>query len=171
MTDLDDRFSDDSSLISSLTPSQSASLSSGSLTNLSHAGGSAFSVLRRARSVKDQLEAVLSTKQPSPKKSVGYQRSGCPTTHTWRYLSLPLLLVEDPLECWRRHQDSLPRLAKMAFDLLSIPATSCECERLFSQSKLTISTQRPNLKDQTVEFLICLKYWLVKRGSWSRIFT
>ncbi|KAL6402679.1 hypothetical protein AUP68_14134 [Ilyonectria robusta] len=58
MTDLDDRFSADSSSISSLTPSQSASQSSGSLTNLSHAGGSAFSVLRRARSAKDQLEAV-----------------------------------------------------------------------------------------------------------------
>ncbi|KAH6974013.1 hypothetical protein EDB80DRAFT_547131, partial [Ilyonectria destructans] len=49
---------DDSSSVSSLTPSQSASQSSGSLTNLSHAGGGAFSVLRRARSVQDQLEAV-----------------------------------------------------------------------------------------------------------------
>ncbi|EXL39565.1 hypothetical protein FOCG_17829 [Fusarium oxysporum f. sp. radicis-lycopersici 26381] len=58
MTDLDGRFSDDSSSISSLTPSQSASQSSGLLTNLWHAGGSAFSVLSRARSVKDELEAV-----------------------------------------------------------------------------------------------------------------
>ncbi|KAL6402721.1 hypothetical protein AUP68_14055 [Ilyonectria robusta] len=89
-----------------------------------------------------------------------------PKDELTEYLSLPLLPVEDPLG-WRRHQDSLslPRLAKMAFDLLSIPATSCECERLFSQSKLTISTQRHSLKDQTIEFLICLKYWLEKRGS------
>ncbi|KAH6985478.1 hypothetical protein EDB80DRAFT_732751 [Ilyonectria destructans] len=41
-----------------MTPSQSVSQSPGSLTNLSHAGGGAFSVLRRARSVQDQLEAV-----------------------------------------------------------------------------------------------------------------
>jgi hypothetical protein len=58
------------------------------------------------------------------------------------YFSLPLLPVEDPLEWWRQHQTSLPKLARMAFDILSIPATSCEVERVFSQSKLTISTQR-----------------------------
>ena len=48
------------------------------------------------------------------------------------YFSGPLLPVKDPLEWWRQHQDSLPRLGKMAFDILSIPATSCECERMFS---------------------------------------
>ncbi|KAJ3453264.1 hypothetical protein MRS44_017511 [Fusarium solani] len=58
MTGLDGRISDDSSSILSLTLSQSASQSSGSVTNLSPAGGSTFSVLRQARGVKDQLEAV-----------------------------------------------------------------------------------------------------------------
>jgi hypothetical protein len=79
------------------------------------------------------------------------------------YFSLPLLPVEDPLEWWRQHQTSLPKLARMAFDILSIPATSCEVERVFSQSKLTISTQRCRLMDQTIEQLVCLKYWLSKR--------
>jgi hypothetical protein len=81
------------------------------------------------------------------------------------YFSMSLLPVEDPLEWWRRHQTSLPKLAKMAFDILSIPATSCEVERVFSQSKLTMSTQRCRLMDQTVELLVCLKYWLSKRVS------
>ncbi|KAL2137480.1 hypothetical protein VTI28DRAFT_9509 [Corynascus sepedonium] len=36
------------------------------------------------------------------------------------YFSMPLLPVEDPLEWWRRHQTSLPKLAKMAFDILGI---------------------------------------------------
>lgn len=81
------------------------------------------------------------------------------------YLSMPLLPVEDPLEWWRQHQTSLPKLAKMAFDILSIPATSCEVERVFSQSKLTISTQRHRLMDRTIELLVCLKYWLAKRKS------
>ncbi|KAK4232669.1 hypothetical protein C8A03DRAFT_39752, partial [Achaetomium macrosporum] len=62
MTELDDRFSDDSSSEMSLTPSQSASQlasqSSNSFTNSPHADGDAFSTLRRARSVKDQLEDV-----------------------------------------------------------------------------------------------------------------
>jgi hypothetical protein len=79
------------------------------------------------------------------------------------YFSMPLLPVEDPLEWWRRHQTSLPKLARMAFDILSIPATSCEVERVFSQSKLTISTQRSRLMDETIELLVCLKHWLSKR--------
>lgn len=62
MANLDDGFLDDSSSTSSLTPSQSASQltsqSPGSFTISPHAGGDAFSTLRRARSVKDQLEAV-----------------------------------------------------------------------------------------------------------------
>jgi hypothetical protein len=79
------------------------------------------------------------------------------------YFSMPLLPVEDPLEWWRQHQTSLPKLARMAFDILSIPATSCEVERVFSQSKLTISTQRHRLMDETIELLVCLKYWLPNR--------
>ena len=87
-----------------------------------------------------------------------------PKDELTEYLSMPLLPVEDPLEWWRR-QTSLPKLAKMAFDILSIPATSCEVERVFSKSKLVISTQRHRLMDETIEQLVCLKYWLSKRGS------
>ena len=65
MTNFDDGFSDDSSSASSLTPSQSASQSSGSFTNSPHAGGDAFSTLRRARSVKDQLEVVDEANLPT----------------------------------------------------------------------------------------------------------
>lgn len=69
MAELDDRFSDDSSSEMSLTPSQSASQSvsqsSGSFTNLPHAGGDAFSTLRRARSVKDQLEVIDEANLPA----------------------------------------------------------------------------------------------------------
>jgi hypothetical protein len=69
MTELDDHFSDDSSSALSLTPSQSASQSasrsSGSLTNAPHAGGDVFSALRRVRSVKDQLEVVDEANLPA----------------------------------------------------------------------------------------------------------
>ncbi|KAK2470542.1 hypothetical protein H9L39_17838 [Fusarium oxysporum f. sp. albedinis] len=58
MADLGDRPSDDSLSVSSLPLSQSGSSSSDSLTSISHTTGGAFSLLRRARSVKDQLEIV-----------------------------------------------------------------------------------------------------------------
>ena len=80
------------------------------------------------------------------------------------YLRMPLLPVDDPLDWWRRHQTSLPKLARMASDITSIPATSCEVERVFSQSKLILSTQRHRLMDETLEMLVCLKYWLPKRA-------
>jgi hypothetical protein len=75
------------------------------------------------------------------------------------YLSLPLLPVDDHLEWWRLHQDSLPKLAIMAFDILSVPATLCKCKRLLSQSKLIMLTQRQGMQDQTIEDLICLNYY------------
>ena len=65
MANPNDPFFDDSSSVSSLTPSQSASQSSGALTNIPHAGGGAFSVLRRARSVKNQLDDVDEANLPS----------------------------------------------------------------------------------------------------------
>jgi hypothetical protein len=42
-------------------------------------------------------------------------------------------------------------MAQMAFDLLSIPAMSAECERVFSQTKLLITDQRNRLSDDSIE--------------------
>ena len=61
-------------------------------------------------------------------------------------------------------QSSLPKLACMAFDLLSIPATSCEVDHVFSRSKFIILTQRHRMKDETLELLVCLKDWLLRRS-------
>jgi len=48
----------------------------------------------------------------------------------------------------------------MAFDLLSVPAMSAECERVFSQAKLTVSHQRNRLLGDTIEAIQCMKNWL-----------
>ncbi|RSL42525.1 hypothetical protein CEP54_015444 [Fusarium duplospermum] len=56
------------------------------------------------------------------------------------YFSGPLLPVKNSLEWWRQHQDSLPRLAKMAFDILSIPATSSEEVKILFTQKLSSSS-------------------------------
>jgi hypothetical protein len=65
MTNLHEPSADDLSSASSLTPSQSVSQTSGSFTNLSHAGGDGLSTLRRTRSVKDQLEVVDEANLPA----------------------------------------------------------------------------------------------------------
>ncbi|RKK17189.1 hypothetical protein BFJ66_g18002, partial [Fusarium oxysporum f. sp. cepae] len=67
--------------------------------------------------------------------------------------------VEDPFEWWRQREKDFPRLARMAYDLLSIPSTACECERVFSLAKLLVGTQRHSLQDMTMEMLTCVKFW------------
>ena len=52
-----------------------------------------------------------------------------------------------------------PRLAQMAYDLLSIPAMSAETERVFSGAKLTISPNRNRLAEDIIEATECLKRW------------
>ena len=48
----------------------------------------------------------------------------------------------------------------MAFDLLSIPAMSAEVERVFSDTRLTISPQRTRLGADIVEAEECEQAWL-----------
>ena len=52
-----------------------------------------------------------------------------------RYLSERPKQVDDPLAWWRANRKQYPQLSTMAFDYLSIPAMSSECERLFSRAK------------------------------------
>ena len=66
---------------------------------------------------------------------------------------------DHPLEWWRANQSTYPRLAQMAFDLLSIPAMCAECERVFSQAKLTLVPQRNRMMESTLNALRCLKDW------------
>jgi hypothetical protein len=80
------------------------------------------------------------------------------------YFSGPLLPVKDPLEWWRKKKEDFPRLSRMAFNLLTIPPTACECERCFSRTKLTVGTQRHSLHERSMEMLACLKIWGRVRG-------
>jgi hypothetical protein len=47
----------------------------------------------------------------------------------------------------------------MAFDLLSIPLMSAECERIFFFTKRFIPSDRNRLKDDIIEAISCLKHW------------
>jgi hypothetical protein len=49
----------------------------------------------------------------------------------------------------------------MALDMLSIPAMSSDCKRIFSQAKLMITGQRHRLKADIVEALQYLRAWYI----------
>ena len=76
------------------------------------------------------------------------------------YLASLAIRVDNPIIWWRDDQTTYPRLSQMAFDLLSVPAMLTECERVFSQAKLTISSQRHSLTDVTINAIKCLKNWV-----------
>lgn len=67
--------------------------------------------------------------------------------------------VENVLEWWQVRLSQFPRLSTMARDILSIPASSAECERVFSRCKGTLTQARNRLADDTFDMLQCLQNW------------
>ena len=56
---------------------------------------------------------------------------------------------------WWGNQTDYPELRQMAYDFLSIPAMSSETERVFSQTKRTISDTRYRLGVPVIEAIEC----------------
>ena len=77
------------------------------------------------------------------------------------YLALPRAEDEtDVLKWWAGNNGRFPYLPLIARELLSAPATSVPCERLFSHSGYSICKERSSLKAENAEHLICLNNWL-----------
>lgn len=73
------------------------------------------------------------------------------------YLSKPLLEKSaDPLQWWRSSAATYPVLSLVAHRILSIPATSVPCERLFSTAGIIVNDLRSALSPQSVNALIFL---------------
>lgn len=60
-------------------------------------------------------------------------------------------------EWWNTHFSAL---RQWAFDTLSVPAMSAECERIFSATRRTITQDRSSLSNEMVEALTCLHHWV-----------
>jgi hypothetical protein len=65
----------------------------------------------------------------------------------------------NPVQWWVSKKLNFPTLRLLAFDILSIPAMSAECERVFSSAKKMITPDRNGLNSDIVEACECLKYW------------
>jgi hypothetical protein len=62
------------------------------------------------------------------------------------------------IQYWDGQAAISPSLSRMALDLLSIPAMTAECERVFSSAKILILDRRNRLKDDIIEASECLNY-------------
>lgn len=70
-------------------------------------------------------------------------------------------LLSSPWQWWlQQGQYKYPVVYKMACDFLSIPSTSCECERCFSSARRTITDDRNRFCPSTIEAVQLQKSWL-----------
>jgi hypothetical protein len=75
-------------------------------------------------------------------------------------------LAKDPISYWMSQRSTYPRLAKMAFDILTIPASSADCERMFSELGDLLEVRRMKMKPQLISAIQCSKAWLKK--PWAK---
>jgi len=73
---------------------------------------------------------------------------------------LPYTANPNLLEEWKRMEGRFPILAKMALDILSIPAMSAECERIFSSAKHLLTDSRNKLLPESIEAVECERNWI-----------
>ena len=67
-----------------------------------------------------------------------------------------------PIKWWVEKLNRYPIVARYALDLLSCPAMSAECERVFSNCKLMITPNRCHLADDVIEAAECLRIWWLR---------
>lgn len=70
------------------------------------------------------------------------------------------LLGLDPLEYWAVHGSKFPIIARIAAQILAIPATSADVERLFSITGRILTKYRASLKAERIDMITCLHGWL-----------
>jgi len=76
-----------------------------------------------------------------------------------RYLSLDhVALKEDPLEWWKHHQNTFPKLAEMAKKYLGCLATSAPIERLWSVAGRMMAKLRMSMKFETLQHILRISF-------------
>jgi hypothetical protein len=63
------------------------------------------------------------------------------------------------IKYWLSLRDRYPRLSKLALDVLSILALSCECERMFSELGDLLEPRRRAIRPQLLAAIQCVRRW------------
>ena len=68
-------------------------------------------------------------------------------------------LSANPLRYWILQEHKYPLLSRFALDILSIPASSADCERTFSELGDLLGTRRLRMNAKLLSALQCLRSW------------
>jgi len=66
---------------------------------------------------------------------------------------------KDPISWWRVKRSKFPRLSRLALDILTIPASSADIERAFSEAGDMLEPRRSRLSPDIIAALQCLRSW------------
>ena len=65
-----------------------------------------------------------------------------------------------PLTWWSERKKTFPKLSKIAFNVLTIPATSVPSECIFSKAGEMVNKKRNRLHRSTIEIAMLLQTWI-----------
>jgi hypothetical protein len=63
--------------------------------------------------------------------------------------------IADPVKYWVLKWFEYPRLSRMALNVITVPAISSECERLFSTTELIVTPLRNRLDAEMIKLIKC----------------
>lgn len=91
------------------------------------------------------------------------------TSELDRYLQDDLFPCDDDnfdiLHWWKMHATKYPIVARIARDVLAVPASTVASESAFSTSNRIINDHRTRLSGNTVEALLCFQDWIRASGD------
>lgn len=67
--------------------------------------------------------------------------------------------ANDPINYWLGLRDRYPQLSKLALDVISIPASSCDCERMFSELGDLLQPRRRGISAELLAAIQCVRRW------------
>lgn len=67
--------------------------------------------------------------------------------------------AENPIKYWLNLRDRYPQLSQLALDVLSIPASSCDCERMFSELGDLLEPRRRGISPKLLAAIQCVRRW------------
>jgi hypothetical protein len=67
--------------------------------------------------------------------------------------------AQQPIKYWMGLRGRYPNLSRLALDVLSIPASSCECERMFSELGDLLEPRRRSMSPKLLAAIQCVRRW------------
>ena len=63
------------------------------------------------------------------------------------------------IKWWQEHKKSFPILARIAKDILAVPASSVASESAFSAGRRVLDEKRSRLTPESIQICVCKKDW------------